>query len=79
MPPVERFAKTPQAWEALSHPHVIGRKAYALLLMANGRRSMRELSRLLDHDVTELAHELQGQGFLHKIAIGEDEPTGATG
>ena len=44
----ERIAKTPKAWEALSRPDLIGRRAHSLLLMANGRRSERELSALLE-------------------------------
>jgi hypothetical protein len=69
MPHIERFAKTPKAWEALARPDLIGRQAHTLLLMANGRRSERELSLLLGKDIAELAHGLQRQGYLQAAAI----------
>ena len=40
------YTKTPQAWSTLPHPDVLGREAHTVLLMANGRRSLRELSLL---------------------------------
>lgn len=58
------YTKTPCAWEALARPDGLDRRAHTLLLMANGRRSLRELSRLLDEDVHELARRLTAQGYL---------------
>ncbi|MBN9371388.1 hypothetical protein JNX00_10245 [Hydrogenophaga sp. YM1] len=58
------YTKTPRAWEALARPDGLDRRAHTLLLMANGRRSLRELSRLLDEDVHELARRLTAQGYL---------------
>lgn len=58
------YTKTPRAWEALARPDGLDRRAHTLLLMANGRRSLRELSRLLDEDVHELARRLAAQGYL---------------
>ncbi|MGS5086692.1 hypothetical protein ACVC7V_09280 [Hydrogenophaga sp. A37] len=66
---IERFAKTPKAWDALARPGQIGRQAHSLLLMANGRRSERELSMLLGNDVSELAHGLQQEGYLQPIPL----------
>ncbi|MGE0098344.1 MAG: hypothetical protein AB7S86_08335 [Hydrogenophaga sp.] len=61
---VRRFAKTPRAWEALARPDLVGRQVHTLLLMANGRRSLQELSLLLGEDVGELALDLQHRGLL---------------
>ncbi len=58
------YTKTPRAWEALARPDALDRRAHTLLLMANGRRSLTELSRLLGEDVHELAHRLAAQGYL---------------
>lgn len=62
-----RFAKTPKAWGVLAQPDLVGRFAHALLLMANGRRSEKELSALLGDDVCVLAESLQRQGYLQKV------------
>lgn len=69
MATIERIAKTPKAWEALSRPDLIGREAHTLLLMANGRRSEKELSLLLGDDVSELTFGLRQQGYLQTAAI----------
>lgn len=69
MATVERIAKTPKAWEALSQPGLIGRRAHTLLLMANGRRSDRELADLLGEDIDELAHGLREQGYLQNTSL----------
>ena len=68
MATLERIAKTPKAWEALSRPDLIGRRAHALLLMANGRRSQRELAQLLGENIDELAYGLR-QGYLQTTSI----------
>lgn len=69
MATIERIAKTPKAWEALARPDLVGRRAHALLLMANGRRSERELAELLGENIDELAHGLRDQGYLQTTAI----------
>lgn len=69
MATIERIAKTPKAWEALARPDLIGRQAHTLLLMANGRRSEKELSLLLGGDVSELAFGLRRQGYLQTAAL----------
>jgi hypothetical protein len=72
----ERIAKTHKAWEALSRPDLVGRRAHSLLLMANGRRSERELSALLGGDVSDLADGLFQQGYLQPVPLmlyGENE------
>lgn len=69
MPPLERIAKTPKAWDALSQPKLIGRRAHSLLLMSNGRRSEKELSLLLGDDVSELVHGLLEQGYLQPVRL----------
>lgn len=61
------YTKTPRAWEALARPDGLDRRAHTLLLMANGRRSLRELTRLLDEDVRDLARRLAAQGYLQDI------------
>lgn len=66
---IQRFSKTPKAWEALMQPARVGRRAHALLLMANGRRSAKELSALLGDDVWELALGLHQQGYLQPVDI----------
>ncbi|MDP2404823.1 MAG: hypothetical protein U1D36_09005 [Hydrogenophaga sp.] len=66
---IERFAKTPKAWEALALPGRIGRQARSLLLLANGRRSEKELSILLGDDVSELARGLMQQGYLQPVPL----------
>ncbi|WP_288253448.1 hypothetical protein [uncultured Hydrogenophaga sp.] len=63
------YTKTPRAWEALARPDGLDRRAHTLLLMANGRRSLRELSRLLGEDVRDLAHELAAQGYLQNTQV----------
>ncbi len=63
-----RYAKTSRAWEALPHPTLVGRQAHTLLLMANGRRSERELSLLLGEDVCPLAESLRQRGLLQELA-----------
>jgi hypothetical protein len=65
----QRIAKTPKAWEALSRPDLVGRPAHSLLLMANGRRSERELSALLGSDISELARGLLQQGYLQPVPL----------
>jgi hypothetical protein len=66
---IQRFSKTPKAWEALMQPTQVGRRAHALLLLANGHRSARELSALLGDDVSELALGLHQQGYLQPVDI----------
>lgn len=61
------YTKTPRAWEALARPDGLDRRAHTLLLMANGRRSLRELTRLLDEDVRDLARRLAAQGYLQDV------------
>lgn len=61
---IHRPAKTPKAWSALSRPDLLDRQAHALMLLANGRRGMRELSMLLGGDVAQLASELMENGYL---------------
>lgn len=68
MESIRRYAKTTMAWEALSRPDAVGRQAHTLLLMANGRRSERELSLLLGTDVSELAYGLMEKGYLLNTA-----------
>ncbi len=69
MATLERIAKTSKAWEALALPDLVGRRAHALLLMANGRRSERELAELLGEDIEELAQRLRQQGYLQTTAM----------
>jgi hypothetical protein len=61
---IHRYAKTPRAWEALARPDLVGRRAHTLLLMANGRRSVQELSLLLGEEVADLATTLLQRGLL---------------
>jgi hypothetical protein len=79
MSSIQRYAKTPRAWEALALPKVVGRQAHTLLLMANGRRSEMELSLLLGGDVSDLLQNLQQQGYLQfnagAMAAGSDDET----
>ncbi len=63
------YTKTPRAWEALARPDGLDRRAHTLLLMANGRRSLRELSRLLGEDVRDLARRLAAQGYLQDVQV----------
>jgi hypothetical protein len=58
------YNKTPKAWATLSQPAQLGRLAHTLILMANGRRSLRELSLLTGTDVAEVAHTLCLDGYL---------------
>lgn len=82
MSTLPRYAKTSQAWEALARPDLVGRRAHTLLLMANGRRSVGELSLLLGEDVADLAQQLQQRGLLLSAATfastleAEDEEAG---
>jgi len=76
MATIERIAKTPKAWDALSRPDLMGRRAHTLLLMANGRRSERELSLLLGGDVSELARGLRQQGYLQTAVVVVQEEAG---
>ncbi len=69
MSDTQRYAKTPRAWEALARPDLVGRRAHTLLLMANGRRSVQALSRLLGEDIAELAQNLQQRGLLQDLDI----------
>lgn len=58
------YTRTTMAWQALARPDALDRRAHTLLLLANGRRSLRELSRLLDEDVSARAWQLATQGYL---------------
>lgn len=58
------LAKTRRAWDVLPYPQLVGRRAHTLMLLANGRRSLRELSLLVGDDVTPIAHELLSEGLL---------------
>lgn len=58
------YNKTPKAWATLPNPASIGRLAHTLVLMANGRRSLRELSLLTGTDITEQAYLLCKAGYL---------------
>ena len=73
------YNRTPHAWQALARPDGLGldRRAHTLLLLANGRRTLRELSRLLDEDVREAARTLVAEGYLQDVraaALPEAEP-----
>lgn len=73
------YNRTLHAWQALARPDGLGldRRAHTLLLLANGRRTLRELSRLLDEDVSEAAMRLAAQGYLQDVraaAVPEAEP-----
>lgn len=63
------LAKTGRAWDMLPYPQLVGRQAHTLMLLANGRRSLRELSLLVGDDVTPIAHELLSEGLLQVQAI----------
>lgn len=63
------LAKTGRAWEMLPYPELLGRRAHTLMLLANGRRSLRELSLLVGDDVMPMAHELVNEGLLHEQPI----------
>lgn len=67
------YAKTPLAWGALSRPDAVDRDTHALLLLANGRRSVHELCVLLGKDIGVLAYELAGQGYL-KVVLPASSP-----
>lgn len=58
------YNKTPKAWAVLAQPALLGRLAHTLVLMANGRRSLRELSLLTGGEVAEVASELCKEGYL---------------
>jgi hypothetical protein len=62
-----RFCKTAKAWDMLVQPARIGRCAHSLLLLANGQRSEEELSLLLGTDVSDLARNLQAEGYLQPV------------
>ncbi len=66
---VQRMAKTPKAWQALSRPDLVGRRAHSVLLMANGRRSETELSMLLGSDVGGLTQDLLQEGYLQSVSL----------
>lgn len=61
--------RTAKAWRLLPHPHALGRKAHALLLLANGHRSIRELSVLVGANVAPLARQLMEQGLLQRAPV----------
>lgn len=58
------YNKTPKAWATLAQPAILGRLAHTLVLMANGRRSLRELSLLTGTNIAEVAYSLCQQGYL---------------
>jgi hypothetical protein len=58
------YNKTPKAWGALAQPEKLGRLAHTLVLMANGRRSLRELSLLTGTNIATVAHRLCAEGYL---------------
>ena len=73
-----RYNKTPKAWAALAQPALLGRLAHTLVLMANGRRSLRELSLLTGTDASEVAHRLREQGYLElQEPLSFPQPEGA--
>ena len=62
--PSTLLAKTRRAWELLPFPQLLGRQAPTLVLLANGRRTLRELSLLIGDDVTPIARRLLDKGLL---------------
>ena len=71
----QRFCKTAKAWDMLVQPARMGRCAHSLLLLANGRRSEQELSLLLGADVSDLARDLQADGYLQPVDFNpSDDP-----
>lgn len=58
------YTRTACAWQALARPDRLDPRAHTLLLLANGRRTLRELSRLIDEDAHPLARRLADQGYL---------------
>lgn len=63
------LARTRRAWDMLPYPQLVGRRAHTLMLLANGRRSLQELSLLVGIDVTPIAHELLSEGLLQEQPI----------
>jgi len=61
-----RLARTAQAWRLMPHPQMVGRRIHTLLLLANGHRSLQELSLMLGGDVAPLARQLLEQGLLQE-------------
>ena len=68
------LAKTRRAWELLPFPHVLGRQAHSLILLANGRRSLHELSLLFGDDVAPVARQLLDTGLLQLQTPSEAPP-----
>jgi hypothetical protein len=58
------YKKTPKAWATLAQPALLGRLGHTLVLMANGRRSLRELSLLTGVNIAEIAQTLCAAGYL---------------
>lgn len=81
LPNIRLYAKTQRAWDALARPHGVERRVHAVLLMANGRRTVHELSVLLGNDVSELAERLLAEGYLtlaaNKVVSDMDEDAAA--
>ncbi len=59
-----RLQRTAEAWSLLPHPQALDRRAHALLLLANGHRTLRELSLLVGTNAEPLARQLMQQGLL---------------
>lgn len=68
------LARTRRAWELLPFPHLLGRQAHSLILLANGRRSLRELSLLIGDDVVPVARQLLDTGLLQLQCPSEAPP-----
>ena len=63
-----RLCKTAKAWAMLAQPAPVNRSVRAVLLLANGKRSEKELSMLLGTDISSLAHGLWMEGYLQPAA-----------
>ena len=63
-----RLCKTAKAWAMLAQPAPIKRSIRAVLLLANGQRTVQELSMLLGTDVSGLVSDLWVQGYLKPAA-----------
>jgi hypothetical protein len=68
------LARTGLAWKLLPFPQRLGPQAHSLVLLANGRRTLRELSALLGGDVMPVVRRLLDAGLLQLQAPPEEPP-----
>ncbi|GAA6143867.1 hypothetical protein [Hydrogenophaga sp. 5NK40-0174] len=58
------YGKTAKGWSALPEPRLLRPHEHTVMVMANGQRSLAELSQLLGATAEPIAIDLEARGYL---------------